>query len=376
MIDTSSTHQASIQPRRIRPRELARALAADPYKVVAHLFGAGVGTIVGNEWIIGDITGRAGGAKAKQAKVKNLGLGSLRVNISGRNAGAWMDFANRDHRGDLLNLIQIKLGCSFEEARRIGEMLLNLPSPEWPAQGGRRTGQPVQPKDDGAKMRWATRVWEHTIPVASSRIARAYFAARHLPLPNRDCTRFAPSCWDVETGLKFPAIVSRITNPAGKFMGVHIIYLEADGSWKNQSLVDPKKLIGDQVGGAILWHVGETDTVIIAEGLEDAATVSDGNRKHTILIAPTGAALASCLPGPRFKHVFIAGQNCPANVEMRSRLAVKLGDRFAGTILPKSKDWNDDRAEFGAYHIRLLAKGFDMKGYAYLETQRRAVIAA
>jgi len=369
MAATSSNHEARTTPHRLKPKDLARALAADPYKVVERLY-KGAGTIIGNEWIIGDITGKKGGGKTsvlssgKGVKIKNIGLGSMRVNINGRNAGAWCDFANEQYRGDLLNLIQMKLNCTFDEARREAEEILKLPSPQRPKGAGRTSHGPTSPRDEGAKMRWAARVWESTIPVAVSAIARAYFAARHLPLPNRNCTRFARNCWDVETGKKFPAIVSRITNPAGKFVGVHIIYLEADGSWKNRSLVDPKKLIGDQLGGAILWHVGETDTAIIAEGLEDAATVSDGNRKHTILIAPTGAALASCLPGPRFKHVFIAGQNCPANVEMRGRLAVKLGDRFAGVVLPKSKDWNDDRAEFGAYHVRVLAKGFDAKGYA------------
>jgi CHC2 zinc finger/Toprim domain len=103
-----------------------------------------------------------------------------------------------------------------------------------------------------------------------------YLHHRNLELPSIPALRWAPRCWNRETGRELPAMLARVDGADGRFTAVHRTWLLPDGSGK-AALCEPKWSLGPTKGAAVRLAQA-ADVLIVAEGIETtlAAMISDG----------------------------------------------------------------------------------------------------
>ena len=93
-----------------------------------------------------------------------------------------------------------------------------------------------------------------------------YLHHRGLELPSMPVLRWAPRCWNHETGRELPAMLARVDGHDGKFAAVHRTWLLPDGSGK-AALREPKMSLAPLHGGAARLSPA-AETLLIGEGLE------------------------------------------------------------------------------------------------------------
>ena len=135
--------------------------------------------------------------------------------------------------------------------------------------------------------------------------AGRYLAGRGLtealgPLPR---LRFMPTAWHSREYGTMPAMAAAITEPAGRFIGLHLTFVElAGGVWRKASIRPAKKIQGQLRGGLVELRQGASgrrlseapkgDRALLGEGLENVLTGS--------VLAPERRAIAtlSCVNLP------------------------------------------------------------------------------
>lgn len=216
------------------------------------------GRLEGNEYLAGDIYGRAGR--------------SLRVRVFGDDdrVGVWADFAgDADHRGDLLDLIRFCLAdgdrsVALAKAREFLDgkvpttMSAAAPVPE--AKRKRSTTQAA---------RW---LWRQTAQLRGT-LGEVYLVGRGIDPAVAGVLRFLPVAIHGPTGRKCPAVVAPVHSPDHRFIGIQRIFLEDDGSQLRHP--DPKLSLGDVRGGHIplARPRGGADVRHVAEGVEDGLSL-------------------------------------------------------------------------------------------------------
>jgi hypothetical protein len=120
--------------------------------------------------------------------------------------------------------------------------------------------------------RFARRIWDESIPVGESKLAKTYFECRPggLGVP-ASCTelRFHPRC--PRRAERLPAIVGRIVCAlSGQFRAIHRIFLTADGRDRLRDGHD-KLSLGRTIGGVVCLNpynsVGQS--LVLTQSVED-----------------------------------------------------------------------------------------------------------
>lgn len=231
------------------------------------------------------------------------------VNLSGPRVGHWVDMGNAasgEDKGDMLDLIRLKLGLSpgdaFREARRRLGMPVDGPiAPMSQAEKQRRAAEAqaraeAREREELAerekKAKRARYLWIGAQPIAGTPASR-YLKARGLKVgpsgifPNS--YRFAPEAYHGELGEKLPAMVMSIGTAAGQHIGTHRVFLaqDADGSgrghWGKLRRGTAKMVIGNFWGGFIPVNKGKSgksmgdmpagEPIYVCEGPEDAIAI-------------------------------------------------------------------------------------------------------
>jgi twinkle protein len=124
------------------PAELKHTLVSQIESVVEHLLPSGDRT--GQEWCVGSIGGEPGK--------------SLKVRLRGPKAGLYQDFANPEHKGDLLDLWQAVRGLSFvdtlREAKDFAGVVETSPG-FWPKKQFKKPEKPKCSSPKKSLMAWA-----------------------------------------------------------------------------------------------------------------------------------------------------------------------------------------------------------------------------
>src|SRR3546814_16940027 len=110
-------------------------------------------------------------------------------------------------------------------------------------------------------------------PVPYSTIFRARGSA--VPVPRS--LRYHPYLKHGPTGLPFPAMVAGVQAADGRVVAIHRTYLLPNGRGK-AGVSTPKMALGALTGAAVRL-AATTDTVVLCEGIEDAASIQIG-REH------------------------------------------------------------------------------------------------
>ena len=139
---------------------------------------------------------------------------------------------------------------------------------------------------DRDRLRYARRVWEATRP-ASGTVVERYLRNRGITAPLPAAIRFTTvTCDDYPRGMRWPALAAGIQDVNGKFTGVSVTGLCADGSDK-MPVDDPRRIYGLYRSGAVRLSTQLDTRLAIGEGLETMLSVQQATG------VPAWAALRS-----------------------------------------------------------------------------------
>jgi Toprim domain len=230
--------------------------------------------------------------------------GSFVVWMKGPAAGGWKDYASGE-TGDIIDLICLAKGLDPSAALSWAEAVCGLHGlSDAERQAIERRARQRQRQREGEA--------EHQEAVLLSRarrlffngaadglnqpIVRAYLASRAIPvdeLQNLDKSfRFYagfewwPGRDGDRRGPMFPALVSAMVDAVGALQAVHFTFLRPDGSGKAD--VERPKLMWPRTAGSVIRvargagnrraetaaKLGQPDTVVLTEGIEDALSIT------------------------------------------------------------------------------------------------------
>jgi putative DNA primase/helicase len=219
-------------------------------------------------------------SKSVRGQVRFGRKGSFALHVSGSNAGLWSDFES-GQGGDLLKLIQTRLGYDFAGAVAWGRKWLGWPEegsykPPDEATRARRLQEQATKKakheatakaEEQRRIKSARKIWDRSIP-AKGTLAEVYLTqSRCISLETiPDCIRFDP----VECTAVFAA-----TTPDGTFKAIQRVYLTAEGlNLKNEAAGNKKRSLGVLDNAAVrLAGSAENGPVCLAEGPETGLSV-------------------------------------------------------------------------------------------------------
>lgn len=213
--------------------------------------------------------------KGRDARGPYIAYGLKAGSFIARPTG-FIDFANPDLRGSLIDAFKISQNCSFPEAVKAAREFLNLPELDKTKatkfrQGFAQTAQkPFQKKKWDADL---SKIWNAARPLKGS-IAQAYLESRGCWFEDLNDVRFHPQIWHSK-GLVLPAMVARITDPLNATpLSLHYTFLKADGSGKAEISPSRKMAYGYSAKGIIRLTPQEEvhSGLHLAEGIETTLT--------------------------------------------------------------------------------------------------------
>ena len=155
----------------------------------------------------------------------------------------------------------------------------------------------------------------------------------------------APISPYINDGRKCPALIARVTNPAGLMVGAHLTYLRKDGSGK-AALPTTRKWCGKGFRGASV-RLGAGADVIVAEGIESALSAGSA-RGLSPVAALSAGGVKSWRAWVGVGSVAFAPDVDPTGLGMQAaRFSAQTlhaaGVKVAGFALPPGGhcDWND-----------------------------------
>ena len=317
---------------RIPARELAAALAERAEDVCRRYLPGG--RKEGRYWKAGDVNGHPGR--------------SLYVGLApSPRPGRWHDAATGE-RGDLLELLNCQFGAAAcDEA----QAFLDRCGPVVPCPAGRRGARATDT---------ARRLWEMCRPVEGTR-AEAYLQARRISLgPVPPALRFHPALFyregtKSETFCQLPALVARVTNHRGAFVGVYRTYLDANRA-ATAAVVTPRKSLGGVRGGAV--YFGEQQPILfVAESVETALSLRTARPRLFAAAALSAGSLGEFAPPAGVTGLVVARDRDDAGARAAERLRARCERRGLQVLViaPRCRsDFNDELRAYGPEGIARL----------------------
>lgn len=194
----------------------------------------------------------------------------------------------------------------------------------------------------------AREIWLSSTPLAGSP-AETYLRSRSITI-QPDRFRFArtPAWINRETGEvgpNLPALIGLVTDQDDNWIGIQRVFLAPDGKGKAPNLKNAKLSLGRPAGGSIRLGPQRGDHVIVVEGPEDGASVSQMRPDQPVFVA----CGTSMMPQIRFpagvRRVTIGGDNNKAG--RAAAQAAKAAYQDSGLEVravypdPDFGDWND-----------------------------------
>ncbi|MGY8604776.1 DUF7146 domain-containing protein [Gluconobacter cerinus] len=306
----------------------------------------------GPEWMCGSVAGEKGR--------------SLAVHLSGSKAGVWADFSTGES-GDALDLVAACLTAGdTKEALKWAKNWLGVGNGDEVAirrahlVKEKAVRDDKQDEIDGRKR--ALAMWLGAEPSIGNTPVEFYLKHRGINLRVLEraprCLRFAPGHYCNETGRRYPAMLTAISDLGGTHIATHQTWLDqdVDGNWIKARLDCPKKIRGRFVGGAIRLRKGEDGKslkdadpekpVLIGEGIETCLSVAVACPEMRILAAASLSNMASIALPPQVKRVTLLADNDEKPEARRgleraidAHLAAGREVRIARS--PRGKDFND-----------------------------------
>ena len=208
--------------------------------------------------------------------------GSLAVHVGGEHSGTFRDH-EADAGGGVLALVVRERGGTEREAMawlrdagllhgagryRPGSELTDGDAPSKGRYRGDSAPAPsFQPRDTTA---YARKVWCESTALNGT-LAETYLHARGIGhVAGAPALRFHPALTHRNEPGRFPCLLAGLQCAAGRFKGVHRIYLDRSGAGKAN--VDPVKAsLGSTAGGAVRLAEPSGGPLLVGEGIETTA---------------------------------------------------------------------------------------------------------
>lgn len=295
--------------------------------------------------------------------------GSFSVHLGGAKSGVWRDFAANEG-GDMLDLVgRVLFGGDKKRAITWAKRWLGLDAGDPAAieQVRRATPSPeaigeLEAKEAEERKKAAFRLWlAGTRNILDGPVDR-YLRGRGIALAGLGhvpgAMRFHPALWHEPSKRKWPAMVTAIAGPDGRFVACHRTWLEiqADGTVRKAPVANNKMTLGGWRGGAIrLWRanndafkkIGAGDIVDITEGIEDGLSVAAAMPEARVIAAISVSGFGSVALPPAVTHVRLWAQNGDGPEAVAAFDAAVAAHHEAGRVvlipaIPASiKDVND-----------------------------------
>lgn len=232
--------------------------------------------------------------------------------------GSWI--CNQCGAGDGFALLEKFKGWTFKEAAYQVEQIV----------GFVQSVETKRESDDAKKMAAVRRIWSESEPVCKGDPVWLYLNRRIGIELIPACLRYHPALpyVDGESIDYYPALVAAVSSHENQGIGVHRIYLTADG--KKAPVDKAKKLMaGKPMNGASIKLGAAGEVLGIAEGIETALAAS---RKFSV---PVWAAISAnlmeqWLPPSVAKKVIVFGDNDASYTGQASAFALAKKLRLKG----------------------------------------------
>ena len=184
-----------------------------------------------------------------------------------------------------------------------------------------------------------------------------YFPARGLdsaafPVLSR-AVRFAPRCWHAASKAETPALIVALTDEAGQVRAIQRLYLTADCRAK---ACRPMSL--GKISGLAIKLGPPTDTLYVAEGLEDAMTAQQASEGKSSAWAAAGSSNMPNLVVPdAVKTVVFLGQNDKDDPRQRDKTFEQNLAKAAPKLMREGKAVRVAWPPAGVKDINDLVKG-------------------
>jgi len=196
--------------------------------------------------------------------------------------------------------------------------------------------QEQQRQEDVRRAAYCRKLWKQGQPIEGT-LSQSYLASRNIHQWSAT-QRHHPSLIYANTGEPLPALLTAVQRQ-GKLVGLHRIYLNADGTKRD------KLMLGKCKGGAARL-IGSTGPLIVAEGIETTLALpelhkSDHGRYWSALSASGIKSLE--LPAKPDQLILAADGDAvglSAAKELGAR-AARIGWDVTLMQAPDGKDWND-----------------------------------
>lgn len=317
--------------------ELARRLAENVEAVCRHYLSNG--RREGGYWIVGDVTN----ARGRSLYVR------LRGPSSGKGAtGRWTDAATGDH-GDLLDLIRLNRGhASLREAMDEARAFLALPQPSRPQP---RHAEPEPAPRNSPEA--ARRLFGAGKPVRGT-LAAVYLETRSLAhAVGFAALRFHPRCYhrtsDEGPTLQCPALLAAVSDLDGAIMGVSRTWLALDGHSK-ANLDDPRRALGNLLGGAVRFPGPEPHVLVAGEGVETVLSLRGVLPRVPMAAALSASHLAATALPAGLRRLYVARDRDPAGERAFETLSARAraeGVPEVRGLEPIANDFNADLLRIG-----------------------------
>ncbi len=278
-----------------------------------------------------------------------IDIDSERIRIGNKGSlaikwcGKW--YSHEDLKGgDILSLIQWRLGCNYTEVFRWARNHISVEPSTFCTQPIPRRRKLMAPSvSHNNSIDYARRVWGQGVNIIGTHAER-YLSCRNIHLPDTDAQknmRFLSSHYHKRSGKHLPCLLFRLNDMNGDFSGVLRVYLSKTG--RKKAAVTPNKMLLGKASGAAIQLSPVGAHIVVTEGPEDALSIKQMYPDQLVWCL-VGSNLANFLPPPEVRQVTIAADNDEAGREFANILTHRLlhhGYEVFISLPDIGKDFND-----------------------------------
>jgi phage/plasmid primase-like uncharacterized protein len=196
-------------------------------------------------------------------------------------------------------------------------------------------------KDDDKRstLEYALKVWNEGHPIIGTPVER-YLINRGIQAVYHETLRYHPRLKHTPSGNVFEAMLAKVTDMEGTFLGLHRTYLF---NAQKADVITPKMMLGNCKGGSV--HFGKPSTsLIVCEGIETALSLHQETGKP-VWAGLSTSGMQNIQLALWINSLIIAADNDPPGMKACEGLmdkALKMGISVRITWPPEpGQDFND-----------------------------------
>jgi hypothetical protein len=153
-------------------------------------------------------------------------------------------------------------------------------------------------------------IWRASLPLHGTPAEKYLRESRGIAIAIGPGIRFNPRAWHPKLKRNLPAMVSAVTDLAGRGVALHFTWLHCDGDRVVQIEEDSKTMYGQVAGHAVRFAGAVTERILLAEGIETALRSKQrmvaGGYDWSTWACLSASGIKNCAIPPGTSEIFIA----------------------------------------------------------------------